>query len=43
MKKIVFVEKEDNSSYDPVSAFVANRKGNSTMKGSSSTIKKTQV
>ena len=32
MKKIVFVEKEDNTSYDPVSTFIANRKSNSAMK-----------
>ena len=32
MKKIVFVEKDDHTSYDPVSTFFANKKSNSVVK-----------
>ena len=43
MKKIVFVEKDDNSSYDPVSTFINNRKSNSVVRPPASTAIKTTI
>jgi hypothetical protein len=41
MKKIVFIEKEENASYDPVSTFIQNKKSNSAMKAPTNISKKT--
>lgn len=39
MKKITFVEKDDNSSYDPVNTFFSKTKASSVVKPSANTSK----
>ena len=41
MKKITFVEKDDDSSYDPVNTFFSKNKGSSVAKPSNNTSKQT--